>query len=103
MTDLVKAIGGDKCEMKVIGIRPGEKLHEVMISPDDARQTIEYPDHYVIEPQFPWWGSRSGFADGGKEVADQFVYSSDRNDWWLTVDELRELARPMDEMGILPT
>ena len=103
MTDLVAAIGGANCEMKMIGIRPGEKLHEVMISPDDARLTREYPDHYVIEPQFPWWGQRRGFADGGEQVADQFVYSSDSNDWWLSVEELRELARPLDVKGILPS
>src|SRR5262249_53287148 len=61
---------------RVIGVRPGEKLHETMITEDDARNTIEMPDRYVIEPAFAWW-DRSTFEGGtGRRVADSFRYAS---------------------------
>jgi len=59
--DLVKALAPE-CQTEIVGIRPGEKLHEVMVSVDDARQTLELDDHYVIQPQFPWWAA--DVADG---------------------------------------
>jgi len=89
VTDLSEAIAPG-CRREFIGIRPGEKLHEVMITDDDARNTIELDKHYVIQPQFPWW-SRENFS-GGRPVPDNFRYSSDTNTWWLTIDELRLLA-----------
>ena len=96
ITDLATAIGPD-CEQKVIGIRPGEKLHEMMISADDARLTREYDDHYVIQPQFGWWAERTRNVQGGKDVDDAFVYSSERNDSWLSVEQIREIVRPFEE------
>lgn len=67
----------------VVGIRPGEKLHEVMITADDARNTLELEDRYVITPAFKYW-TREGFdKPGAKPVPDGFVYSSDNNDEWL--------------------
>ncbi|MCL5056544.1 MAG: UDP-N-acetylglucosamine 4,6-dehydratase (inverting) [Actinobacteria bacterium] len=89
VTDLSEAIAPG-CRREFIGIRPGEKLHEVMITDDDARNTIELDKYYVIQPQFPWW-SRENFS-GGRPVPDNFRYSSDTNTWWLTIDELRLLA-----------
>jgi UDP-N-acetylglucosamine 4,6-dehydratase/5-epimerase len=89
IADLARAIGGDACELKVIGIRPGEKLHEVMISEDDARHTIEFPDHYVIQPEFPWWGSSA--EQGGDPVDPSFRYSSDQNSEWLTRRDLVDM------------
>ena len=79
-----------------IGIRPGEKLHEMMISADDARHTWEMADHYVIAPDFPWWPKDSSSTEGGTKVPEGFEYSSDRNDHWLTVEEIRELTRPFE-------
>ena len=64
-----------------IGKRPGEKLHEVLISEDDADRTLELGDHYLLEPQFPWWGSRA--SRRGTRVDEHFSYTSDRNDQWL--------------------
>lgn len=95
ITDLATAIGPD-CEQKVVGIRPGEKLHEMMISADDARLTLDFDDHYVIQPQFRWWADRNRNVQA-KMVEEGFVYSSDLNDSWLSVDQLREMIRPFEE------
>jgi len=76
---------------KVIGIRPGEKLHEVMVPVDDARTTIELADRYVIEPVFAWWNRVSYEAQGARGVAEDFSYSSDKNDEWLSNADLRAM------------
>ncbi|MGR4865573.1 UDP-N-acetylglucosamine 4,6-dehydratase (inverting) [Caulobacter sp. LARHSG274] len=84
MPDLVKAMSPD-AGVKVIGIRPGEKLHEMMISADDARATVELADRYVIEPTFVEYPrERFAAADGARPVAEGFSYSSDTNDDWLS-------------------
>ncbi|MDX2193369.1 MAG: UDP-N-acetylglucosamine 4,6-dehydratase (inverting) [Gemmatimonadales bacterium] len=85
---LVEAIAPG-CEVDVVGIRPGEKLHELMIGEDDARATWDMGDHYVIEPQFPWW--RRPAARGGLHVPEGFAYRSDTNPWQLDVDDVRTL------------
>lgn len=85
---LAKAIAPE-CRIKVIGIRPGEKLHEVMIAPDDARHTVELKDCYIIEPDFNWWNK--SFHVTGKAVKKGFCYSSDRNDEWLTEKQLLKM------------
>lgn len=90
VTDLATAVAPD-VTTEVIGIRPGEKLHEVLISEDDARHTLEFDDHYVIEPEFHWWSGSSHVARGGTPVDEGFCYASDTNDQWLTIDELREM------------
>jgi UDP-N-acetylglucosamine 4,6-dehydratase len=89
VTDLATAIAPE-CEIEVVGIRPGEKLHEAMITEDDARRTLEFDSYYVIQPEFPWW--KEEYAIGGKFLEDGFRYSSEINDDWLTVEELRELV-----------
>lgn len=88
ITDLARAIAPE-CEIEYIGIRPGEKLHEVMITEDDARRTLEYEDYFVIQPEFPWWGEEKGI--GGRKLSDGFRYSSEINTDWLTIDELKRL------------
>jgi UDP-N-acetylglucosamine 4,6-dehydratase len=96
VVDLAKAIAPE-CQLEFIGIRPGEKLHEAMISEDDARHTLEYDTYYVIQPEFPWWERENG--NGGRPLPDGFRYTSDTNTDWLTVEELRELIKEMiDEM-----
>lgn len=87
--DLAKAIGPE-CEFEVVGIRPGEKLHEVMITEDDARNTLEYEKYYVIQPDFPWWENQSDCR--GKQLPEGFRYSSETNTEWLKIEELRELS-----------
>lgn len=90
VTDLAKAVAPE-CKIEVVGIRPGEKLHEAMITEDDARRTLEYDTYYVIQPEFPWWKDENGH--GGKPLPEGFGYISNVNDHWLTVDKLRELVK----------
>ncbi|MFH2021079.1 MAG: UDP-N-acetylglucosamine 4,6-dehydratase (inverting) [archaeon] len=89
ITDLVDVIA-PKAKKKIIGIRPGEKLHEVLVTPEEARHTIDMGDHYIITPEFKFWNV-NGKEHGGKKVADDFYYSSDRNNWWLNKDEIKKL------------
>tara|TARA_Y100001934_G_scaffold282342_1_gene395602 strand:+ start:2862 stop:3830 length:969 start_codon:yes stop_codon:yes gene_type:complete len=88
VTDLADAICPGQ-ERTITGIRPGEKLHECMITEDDARQTRDRGDYYIIYPDFPWYHS-SDLA--GEPVPEGFRYSSEINDLWLSIDELRGLA-----------
>lgn len=90
--DLARAIAPE-CEIDIIGIRPGEKLHEAMIMEDDARHTVEFDEYYIIQPEFPWWSKK--YAEGGKVLPDGFAYTSDNNNDWLTVEELCKLAEGM--------
>ncbi len=85
--DLAQAIKKD-FKYEEIGIRPGEKLHEEMISPDDSRRTVELPNRYVVSPIFAEWGFT---PPKGKAVEDGFNYRSDTNDLWLTIEELQKL------------
>jgi UDP-N-acetylglucosamine 4,6-dehydratase/5-epimerase len=75
----------------IVGIRPGEKLHESLISVDDARVTLDLGDHYVIEPAFSWWNKQNYAHASARKVEESFVYSSDANDQWLTVEQMREM------------
>ena len=77
---------------RVVGIRPGEKLHEVMVTEDDSRQTYELPDRYVIEPAFSWWTHDSYSRLGARLVPDGFRYTSDTNTDWLDRDRLLGLS-----------
>jgi UDP-N-acetylglucosamine 4,6-dehydratase len=91
VVDVARAIAPE-CEMKTVGIRPGEKLHEVMVPEDDARHTLEYDDYYAILPPFHDWDERLFVEkNGGKPCPDGFRYSSDTNIWWLSIEEVREL------------
>jgi UDP-N-acetylglucosamine 4,6-dehydratase len=87
--DLAKAID-PKCKTKIVGIRPGEKLHEVMVPRDDAINTLEYQTFYLIKPAFQFF-ERRFCEDGCKKVADDFEYNSGTNTWWLTIDEMKAL------------
>ena len=89
VTDLATAIAPD-CKMEIVGIRPGEKLHETMITEDDARHTFDYGSYYVIQPEFPWWNVTG--AKEGTILPNGFSYVSNTNSQWLTVEELRLLA-----------
>lgn len=78
---------------RVVGIRPGEKLHEVMITADDSRQTVELSDRYIIEPAFAWWSRQTYRDEGARPVAPDFRYASDTNDQWLTTEQLATLLK----------
>lgn len=90
--DLAKAIAPE-CEVDIVGIRPGEKLHEAMIMEDDARHTKEFDTYYVIQPEFSWWSEEH--VEKGKSLPEGFKYTSDVNEDWLTVEQLRGLADDM--------
>ena len=90
--DLARALAPE-CETTVVGIRPGEKLHEVMVPADDAHNTVEHDDHFAILPAFHNWDRNAYLNDrGGTWCEDGFSYSSDNNDEWLTDDDLRAMA-----------
>ena len=88
ITDLARAMKDD-CELVEVGIREGEKLHEVMITPEDSSYTYEYEKNYIIYPHFNWW-ARSKVIPGGKLVTPGFEYSSGNNSEWLSVNDLKE-------------
>lgn len=92
ITDLAEAILPG-CGIKEIGIREGEKLHEVMVTKDDSRSTFEYDKHYIVYPNFDWVDLKKAVLPGGKCVADGFEYNSGTNAEWLNVEQLREALK----------
>lgn len=89
LMDLAKAIAPDT-PVEITGIRPGEKLHELLISEDESRNTLEFDDMYLLQPIFHWWkGER---WQNGRAVPDGFRYSSDGNPQWLTASDLRTMV-----------
>lgn len=88
--DLAKAIGPE-CRLKEIGIRPGEKLHEILISEDESRTTIDYKDMYIILPPFRFWSKKSNFR--GSKLPEGFKYASNTNKEWLTIQDLRKIIK----------
>ena len=89
VTDLARAIAPD-AEVDVIGIRPGEKLHEVLMTGDETRHSVDAGGVYVVLPEHPWWVASPRWMEG-KPLVDGFVYSSDSNDHWLGEAEIAEL------------
>jgi UDP-N-acetylglucosamine 4,6-dehydratase len=90
--DLAEAIAPG-IPRSVTGVRPGEKLHELLLTSDECRHTLDIGDRFVILPEHPWWSTGHPWSEG-KPVADGFVYASDQNDHWLGVDELRSFLAP---------
>ncbi len=89
ITDLAKAMLPDG-SIREIGIREGEKLHEVMVTKDDSYLTYEYEKHYIIYPHFDWWKFDEAQVGNGKKVADGFEYNSGTNTQWLDVEQIRK-------------
>lgn len=87
ITDLAQAMLPG-CDMPEVGIREGEKLHEIMVTREDSMTTYEYDKHFIIYPHFGWWDER--ILPGGKRVETEFEYSSGNNNEWLDVDALKE-------------
>lgn len=96
--DLAQAIA-PRCEIEKTGIRPGEKLHEVLLSEDEARHTVEFDDTYVIEPMHPWWKDAVQF--NRPRMPEGFRYSSETNASWLTVSDLQKLIGEAASAGEL--
>ena len=92
ITDLAKAMLPEG-ELKEVGIREGEKLHEVMVTKDDSRMTYEYDKHYIVYPHFDWWNSCEFMTQGGKLVEEGFEYNSGTNSQGLSVEELQRLLK----------
>jgi UDP-N-acetylglucosamine 4,6-dehydratase len=96
--DLAKAIAPE-AEMEVIGIRPGEKLHEVLISEDDSRHAVELEDMYVVEPTGVLWFGHA-WKEHGSSLPEGFVYASNTNDRWLSMEELEVFLEPFEDKDI---
>ena len=94
ITDLAQAMMPG-CEMPEVGIREGEKLHEIMVTVEDSMTTYEYENHYIVYPQMVWSQDKMPVPTG-KKVPDGFSYSSGNNTVWLTVDEIKERLKEID-------
>jgi UDP-N-acetylglucosamine 4,6-dehydratase len=91
--DLAKAVAPG-CSVETIGIRPGEKLHEVLISEDEVRQTLELDDMYVIKPAHPWWKTEN-YVDA-RPISDGFRYASNSNAQWLDENALKQMIEQLE-------
>jgi UDP-N-acetylglucosamine 4,6-dehydratase (inverting) len=99
ITDVAKAVGPD-CKHEIVGIRPGEKVHEEMITSSDSFTTYDIGKYYVILPQVPYWELNKYIGHfKAHKVPQGFSYSSDRNDQWETVEGLRKLIREHIDPG----
>lgn len=99
MTDVALAVA-PKAQHEIVGIRPGEKLHEQMIAPEDAPHTYEFDDYYKILPAIYNWSQDPKRINGGRQVADNFIYSSDSNPQWMTIETLRAwIVRNSEKIG----
>lgn len=95
IVDLAQAMNPGQSYQEV-GIREGEKLHEIMITVEDARRTYEYDKYYVIYPELEWFKKNGRIIPGGKRVEPDFQYSSDKNSEWLSVEELKQLISELE-------
>ena len=94
--DLAKVIA-PQAEIEVIGIRPGEKLHEVLINTDEARATVELDDMFIVQPSGSLWFGHD-WNDEGLSLPDGFHYGSDTNPQWLTIEQMHEIIAPFEEL-----
>lgn len=91
ITDLAQAMLPG-CEMREVGVREGEKLHEIMVTKEDSVLTYEYDKNYIIYPHYDWWDSKK-IIPGGRLVDSEFEYSSGTNKEWLSIEELKHLLK----------
>lgn len=87
--DLARAINPD-AKLDIIGIRPGEKLHEILLTEDEARHTREYDNYFIINPELKFWNMNYK-ESGGWRLREGFRYSSDLNNQWLSIDDLKKM------------
>ena len=90
VSDIAKALNPNGT-IKIIGIREGEKIHESMITSDDAKNTYEFDNHYIIYPNYNWANSISYKKKGAKKLEEYYEYNSKNNKHWLTVDQLKKM------------
>lgn len=93
ITDLANVIA-PQIKRNITGIRPGEKLDEVLLVAEEARHSLEFEDFFVIKPEYPFWKDEN--LKGGKSLPDGFEYSSKNNEWWLTQSDLRGLLEDLN-------
>jgi UDP-N-acetylglucosamine 4,6-dehydratase len=89
VSDLANVLAPD-CEKNIIGLRPGEKMHEILIPSDEARNVLEFDDHFVIQPVQAFWGNKIGIL-GGVSCSEGFHYASNQNCEFLSIEELTDL------------
>jgi UDP-N-acetylglucosamine 4,6-dehydratase len=95
VVDLASTIGPE-CRQEIVGIRPGEKLHELLVPKDEAMNTLEFDDYFIIRPAYQQWDSDKNLDygdDAGRPVPPEFEFSSDKNSRWLSVEELHRLLQ----------
>jgi len=92
IVDLVQVIAPE-AEREVIGIRPGEKIHECLITEEEARHTREFDSYFVIEPEHSFWSKDN--LNGGRSLSEGFKYTSDTNTWWLTKEQLKQIIEEL--------
>ncbi|MCR4324849.1 MAG: UDP-N-acetylglucosamine 4,6-dehydratase (inverting) [Candidatus Curtissbacteria bacterium] len=95
ITEVAKAISPNS-KIRIVGIRPGEKLHEALISFDESRHTREFKNYFLIEPEFDWW---AGSSKVKKKPVDGFMYSSDNNNKWLSAEKIKTLISDIASDG----
>jgi UDP-N-acetylglucosamine 4,6-dehydratase len=101
VVDLVAALPGP-CTYQVVGIRPGEKLHESLIGEDEGRTAVDHGDCYVVLPQFEFQAKKTGHLTNAPRVPEGFAYRSNTNERWLTVAELRKMLEDLNLGSIVP-
>lgn len=92
ITDLADIIAPE-AEREVIGIRPGEKVNEILLTEEESRHALEFDNYFVIEPEHPFW--KKDNLKGGKSLPYGFRYTSDNNGWWLTKEELKRIVEKL--------
>jgi len=96
IADLADSVAPN-AKKKIIGIRPGEKIHEILLTSDEARHSKEFDDFFVIDPEHHYWLTESKDDEkNGKKIAPGFTYSSDNNEWWLTEKDLKKIIKDME-------
>ena len=95
ITDLARVIA-PQCKTQIVGIRPGEKLHEVMIPVDDGRQTLAFAHHFIVRPTLAFWEESWHAEKLGKPLPEGFYYGSDNNDQWVTDEEAARMIAALD-------
>ena len=93
IVDLAEVIAPG-AKKKIIGIRPGEKLHEILLTREEAKHTSEFDEYFIIKPEFHFW--KESNLDGGKVLAEGFEYTSKINDKWMTKEEMVEILRNIE-------
>ncbi|MFA6316404.1 MAG: UDP-N-acetylglucosamine 4,6-dehydratase (inverting) [Elusimicrobiota bacterium] len=96
VTDIAKAIAPD-CRVKFVGLRPGEKLHEVLLTEDEATRSLDLGDVFLIKPQFQYWDGDA--PTPGTPLKPDFRYASETNEHWLTLEQLRRMVREYEGAG----